>query len=211
MKIIETFASIQGESTHAGRRCFFIRLAGCNLRCKYCDTAYAWEGGKDVSIDDLVKQALAGKCDVVEITGGEPLLQSDTPLLAEKLLDANLPVLIETNGSMDISVLPEKVCRILDCKLPDSGMAEHNLYSNYALLQKHDEVKFVVSSRNDFDFALETIRKYDLPGKTANLIISPVWGKVDFAELASWVVACDLPLRMQLQLHKIIWGDRPGV
>lgn len=211
MKIIETFSSIQGESTHAGRRCFFIRLAGCNLRCNYCDTTYAWDGGEELSVDDLTRQALASKCDIVEITGGEPLLQKDTPLLAQQLLDAKLPVLIETNGSMDIASLPQEVCKIIDCKLPGSGMAHANLYSNYALLQKHDEVKFVVSSRQDFDFALQIIRRYDLPEKTPNLIISPVWGRVDFAELASWIVDCDLPLRMQLQMHKIIWGDRPGV
>lgn len=211
LPVIETFISIQGESSHAGRRCFFIRLAGCNLRCSYCDTPYAWEGGDLTAIDVLVKQALSCGTGLVEVTGGEPLVHEKTPLLLQKLLDAGLEVLLETNGSVDISKVPLAVRKILDCKLPDSKMAEHNLFANYSLLQKHDEVKFVVSSRRDFDWALEILRRYELWKKTLNLIFSPVWGKVGFEELASWVIASDLPIRMQLQMHKVIWNDRRGV
>ena len=209
----ETFASIQGESTHAGRKCFFIRLAGCNLRCSYCDTLYAAspESGKDISVDGLVKIAAASRLSLVEITGGEPLAQSETPELCKALLDAGFEVLLETNGSLPIGNIPVAVRKILDCKLPGSGMSEHNLYANYALLQKHDEVKFVVSDRRDFDFACETVEKYALPERTANLIVSPVWGRVSFEDLAAWVIDCRIPLRMQLQLHKIIWGDKRGV
>ncbi len=211
MKICELFSGIQGESTHAGRRCFFLRLTGCNLRCSYCDTAYAWEGGRDLSISELVAAARNSGLGLVEITGGEPLLQSETPALCRALLAAGQEVLLETNGSLSIAEVPSEVRKILDCKLPDSGMSARNRYENYALLQAHDEVKFVVSSRADFDFGAAVIEKYALPDKTPNLIFSPVWGKVDFEELADWVLHCGLPVRMQLQLHKIIYGDRRGV
>ena len=211
LQIIETFKSVQGESTHAGKVCFFIRLAGCNLRCVYCDTSYAWDGGTARSVDDLVAEAVSAGCDTVEITGGEPLMQSETPLLAEKLLDAGKNVLIETNGSLDFSIISDRCCRIVDCKLPDSGMAEKNCYSAYSGLTGRDEVKFVVSSRKDFDFAVDVIRKYDLQNKTGNLLFSPVWDKVDPAQLAQWVIECNLPVRMQIQMHKVLWGDKRGV
>lgn len=202
---------MQGESTHAGKVCFFIRLAGCNLRCNYCDTTYAWTGGEMRSVDELVSLALEANCNTVEITGGEPLMQAETPLLAEKLLDAGKTVLIETNGSLDFSVISNRCCRIVDCKLPGSGMAEKNCYAAYDHLTGRDEVKFVVSSREDFDFALDIIRKYDLTGKTGNLLFSPVWNRVEPAQLAQWVVDCGLPVRMQIQMHKVLWGDKRGV
>ena len=202
---------MQGESTHAGKVCFFIRLAGCNLRCNYCDTTYAWTGGEMRSVDELVSLALNANCDTVEITGGEPLMQPETPILAEKLLDAGKTVLIETNGSLDFSVISNRCCRIVDCKLPGSGMAEKNCYAAYDHLTGRDEVKFVVSGREDFDFALDIIRKYDLTGKTGNLLFSPVWDRVDPAQLAQWVVDCNLPVRMQIQMHKVLWGDKRGV
>ena len=211
LQVIETFKSVQGESTHAGKVCFFIRLAGCNLRCNYCDTTYAWTGGEMRSVDELVSLALDANCDTVEITGGEPLMQAETPLLAEKLLDAGKTVLIETNGSLDFSVISNRCCRIVDCKLPGSGMAEKNCYAAYEHLTGRDEVKFVVSGREDFDFALDIIRKYDLPGKTGNLLFSPVWDRVAPAQLAQWVVDCNLPVRMQIQMHKVLWGDKRGV
>ena len=148
---------------------------------------------------------------LVEITGGEPLLTPETPALCRALLDAGVEVLVETNGSLSIAPLPPEVCRILDCKLPGSGMAEANDYGNYERLTPRDEVKFVVSSREDFEFACDVIRRYDLAAKTPNLLFSPVWGRVEFADLAAWVVESRLPVRMQLQMHKLIWGDRPGV
>lgn len=211
LQINETFKSVQGESTHAGKVCFFIRLTGCNLRCSYCDTSYAWTEGTARSVEDIVSEVVASGCDTVEITGGEPLMQPETPVLAEKLLESGKTVLIETNGSLDFSVLPDRCCRIVDCKLPGSGMVDKNCWNAYQYLTERDEVKFVVSDRNDFDFALEVIRKYELFSKTGNLLFSPVWGKVKFDELAQWVVECGLPVRMQIQMHKIIWGDKRGV
>ncbi len=211
LPVIETFASIQGESTHAGRRCFFIRLAGCNLRCNYCDTDYAWDGGQMRSIAELTAQAAASGCFLVEVTGGEPLIHAETPALLQALLDAGMEVLLETNGSVSIENVPEQVRKIVDCKTPGSGMAKKNHFDNYALLTGHDEVKFVVSSREDFDWSVAVIDRYKLAEKTPNLIFSPVWGRVDFEELAQWVIGCQRPVRMQLQMHKLIWGDRKGV
>ena len=211
LQIIETFKSVQGESTHAGKVCFFIRLSGCNLRCSYCDTTYAWEGGEERSVESLLDEAAASNCNTVEITGGEPLLQKDTPLLAEKLLAMGKEVLIETNGSVDFSILPAGCCRIVDCKLPASGMEKHNYYEAYKHLTSCDEVKFVVSDRQDFDFALDVIKKYSLVEKTPHLLFSPVWDRVSPEDLAEWVISSQLPLRMQIQMHKVIWGDKKGV
>ena len=211
LQIIETFKSVQGESTHAGKVCFFIRLSGCNLKCSYCDTAYAWEGGESRSVESLLDETASSGCATVEITGGEPLLQGDTPILAEKLLAMGKEVLIETNGSVDFSILPPGCCRIVDCKLPASGMDKYNCYEAYKHLTKLDEVKFVVSDRQDFDFAIKVIKQYDLVEKTPHLLFSPVWGRILPETLAEWVVNSQLPLRMQIQMHKVIWGDKKGV
>lgn len=213
INLVEHFLSLQGESTHAGRRCYFLRLAGCNLRCSYCDTRYAWEEncGEPWELEALVEVVLRSGCPLVEVTGGEPLMHAETPELCRMLLAAGEEVLLETNGSLPIDAVPREVRKILDCKLPGSGMAQYNCYENYRLLQKHDEVKFVVGSREDFDFAADVVRRYALPEKTERLLVSPVWGRVKFETLAEWVIASDLPWRMQLQMHKLIWGDRPGV
>ena len=167
MRLVEAFASIQGESTHAGRPCFFLRLAGCNLRCSYCDTGYAQsaEAGRSAEIPELVGLVRASGLKLVEITGGEPLLTPETPALCRALLDAGVEVLVETNGSLSIAPLPPEVCRILDCKLPGSGMWEYNLWSNFDHLTRLDEVKFVVSSKSDFECALKVIKDYSLDGK----------------------------------------------
>jgi len=210
-EVTETFKSLQGESTHAGRVCFFIRLTGCNLDCCYCDTLYAKSGGEYRSIGDLVDEAEKSGCKLVEITGGEPLVQSETPELIERLINSGFEVLLETNGSCDIGKVHPQCRKIVDRKLPDSGMDNFHLTENWNKLSAHDEVKFVVSSKNDFDFAVEEIKKYKLYDKTPHLIFSPVWGKVKFDDLAQWVVECGLPVRMQLQMHKLIWGDRKGV
>lgn len=202
--INERFISIQGESTQAGRVCHFIRLAGCNLKCVWCDTAYA-SAGEWMAVDDLVAEALSSGAALVEITGGEPLTQQATPLLADKLLAAGLEVMVETNGSLDISALPPNVRRIVDCKLPASGMERFNLWSNYEHLTSLDEVKFVVGSMEDFKFALKVIARYNLAEKCP-LLFSPVWNAVRFEELAKWMVEANAPGRMQIQLHKIIWG-----
>ena len=164
-----------------------------------------------MSLDAIMTEVRRAGVKLVEITGGEPLMQKATPTLAGMLLNEGFEVMLETNGACDITVMPDGVRRIVDCKLPGSGMAEANDYGNYARLTPRDEVKFVVSSREDFEFACDVIRRYDLAVKTPNLLFSPVWGRVEFADLAAWVVESRLPVRMQLQMHKLIWGDRPGV
>ena len=212
--VTETFLSVQGESTHAGRLCFFIRLAGCNLQCRYCDTQYSASltDGKPEPLDLLVVKAVSSDVDLVEITGGEPLTQPETIPLCEKLLDAGMTVLIETNGSMPVWELPEGVIRILDCKTPSSGEAGSNLYKNYDFLTPADEIKFVIADREDYDFSCKIIREYDLSSKTQNLLFSPVWGRIAPRELAEWMIADRPPARLQLQMHKIIWGpDKTGV
>lgn len=213
MRLVESFTSLQGESTHAGRVCFFLRLAGCNLDCNYCDTHYARDfgSGEPATVEELVELARESGVKLVEVTGGEPLADPETPALCRALLDAGFEVLLETNGSLSIAGVPCEVRKILDCKLPGSGMAEHNDWTNYARLAPHDEVKFVVSDRADFDYALDVIRRYDLASRTPNLLVSPVWGRVSFEDLAKWVVDSRAPVRMQLQMHKLIWGDRTGV
>ena len=211
LPVIEYFSSLQGESTHAGRRCFFIRLAGCNLRCSYCDTVYGWSGGTDFSIEKLTALAVDSGLSLVEVTGGEPLLHAETPALLQNLLDAGLEVLLETNGSCDISKVPANCRKIVDCKLPSSGMADKHLRENYRYIRKHDEIKFVTASTADFEYAVNEIRQYDLEKLTPNLIFSPVWGKISFEKLAELVIDSRLNVRMQLQMHKLIWGDKKGV
>ena len=211
--LAEHFLSLQGESTHAGRRCYFLRLAGCNLRCRYCDTQYAWErsAGTPRETEELTALVLASGCPLVEVTGGEPLIQEGTPELCRRLLDVGLEVLLETNGSLPLESIPPEVRKIVDCKLPGSGMADRNCTANYARLLPHDEVKFVTGSREDFDFAMEVIRRYRLAEKTPNLLFSPVWGRIAPEELARWVIDSGAPIRMQLQMHKVLWGNKPGV
>ena len=213
MRVCETFASLQGESTHAGRKCFFIRLSGCNLDCSYCDTRYAraFDTGSERTVESLVEEVLQSGLSLAEITGGEPLCTPETPRLCQALIDKGIEVLLETNGSLPLNEVPVEVRKIVDCKLPDSGMFQENCFDNYRLLQKHDEVKFVISSRRDFDTACDIVVKYALWERTPHLIASPVWGRVSFEELSSWVIGSPRPLRMQLQMHKIIWGDRRGV
>lgn len=212
--VTETFLSIQGESTHAGRLCFFIRLAGCNLQCRYCDTQYSASltDGKAEPLDLLVVKAVSSDVDLVEITGGEPLTQPETPQLCEKLLNAGMTVLVETNGSLPVWELPDGVIRILDCKTPSSGESGSNLYKNYDYLTPADEIKFVIADRADYDFSCKIIREYDLSSKTPNLLLSPVWSMIAPQQLAEWMIADLPPARLQLQMHKLIWGpDKTGV
>lgn len=211
LSVCETFASIQGESTRAGRKCFFIRLAGCSLDCSYCDTGYAKSGGRADTVEHLVELARASGLDLVEVTGGEPLEQTETPRLCRALLDAGFEVLLETNGACPLDVVPAGVAKIVDCKLPSSGMAERMLTDNYEYLAAGDEVKFVVGSREDFDHAVGMVEAHGLAKKKCELLISPAWGRVELPELAKWVMECGVPFRMQIQMHKIIWGDRRGV
>lgn len=205
LKICERFVSLQGESTQAGRLCYFIRLSGCNLSCVYCDTRYA-ESGEMMPLNAIMAGVRRTGVKLVEITGGEPLTQEATPVLAEMLLNEGFEVMLETNGACDITVMPEGVRRIVDCKLPGSGMWEYNLWSNFDHLTGLDEVKFVVSSRSDFECALKVVKDYSLE-KKCEILYSPVFGKVGFAELAQWVIDSRAPGRMQLQMHKLIWGS----
>lgn len=214
LPLAECFVSLQGESTHAGLRCCFIRLGGCNLRCSYCDTAWAWETDRLplVTMESLLEKVRSFSVKLVEITGGEPLVHPEVPALCQALLDAGYEVMLETNGSMPLDAVPSAVRKIVDCKLPSSGMADQNCEANYALLQKHDEVKFVIGSREDYEFALRVIQAHQLLCKTENLLFSPVWGKISLPDLAAWMIQDQVPARFQIQLHKVIWGaDAVGV
>lgn len=214
LRVTETFLSLQGESTHAGRLCFFIRLAGCNLNCAYCDTVYSREpgDGKETTLDELVRRAVESGVGLVEITGGEPLFQDATPELCRRLRAAGMTVMIETNGALSIAPLPPETIKILDCKTPSSGEADKMRRDNYPLLQAHDEVKFVIADRADYDFSLAVIGRERLTEKTANLIFSPAWRDMPPRRLAEWLIADRPPVRMQLQLHKYIWNpDARGV
>ncbi|MDD2902464.1 MAG: radical SAM protein [Syntrophales bacterium] len=203
--VCETFYSLLGESTGAGLPAFFIRLAGCNLRCRYCDTTYAYEGGQEMSAGELVQAAGSHPARRVLVTGGEPLLQAGTLPLLASLADAGLTVWLETNGSLPIREVDERVRRILDLKCPGSGMENHNLWENLEQLRTGDEVKFVIMDQSDFAWAVEVIKRHDLAGGVP-LLISPVFGAVPPQEAAAWILKSGLPLRLNLQLHKYIWG-----
>ena len=214
LRVVETFVSIQGESTRAGELCFFIRLAGCNLECSYCDTRYANESGagREAAAAELLAAAKAARIPLVEVTGGEPLLHSETPELCSLLRDAGFTVLVETNGSQPIDRLPEGVHAVVDVKTPGSGMAGSFFAPNFDALRSGDEVKFVLTGRGDYDFALRTIREHRLDGKTGvTLLFGAVAEQLPPARLAEWMAADRAPARFQLQLHKVLWGDRRGV
>ena len=203
--VCETFASLMGESTRAGLPAFFIRLTGCNLRCRYCDTAYAYESGSAMTVGTLVDLARAQPHRLVLVTGGEPLLQAETPDLLTDLLDAGFTVCLETNGSRPIGAVDARVHRILDVKCPGSDMADHHVWANMDLLTSQDEVKFVVADRPDFTWALEVIKRFRLAERLP-VLISPVFGQAALQEAAAWILATGLPLRLNPQLHKYIWG-----
>ena len=214
LMITEMFGSIQGESTHAGRLCFFVRLAGCNLRCSYCDTDYSLTpaDGVEMSIDSVVSHILKEGFNLVEITGGEPLTQGNVVKLCDRLLETGCEVMIETNGSLDINILPKGVIRIVDCKTPSSGELKNMLFANFDHLVSSDEVKFVIGNREDYDYALSVIDKYDLNSKTENILLSPIWNNVEPADIVDWMVADKPPVRLQIQMHKVIWNpDLRGV
>lgn len=214
LSVVEQFLSIQGESSYAGKLCWFIRLAGCNLNCSYCDTGYAKKNsdGTLVSIATLVENAIASDVKIIEITGGEPLMQRGTVELCEELLAVGLTVLVETNGSLPIDKLPAAAIKIMDVKLASSGESNNILYANFAQLTPSDEVKFVISNRTDYEFAKNIIKKYLNNDFEQEVLFSPVWDLITPATLARWVVADKLQVRVQLQLHKYIWPpDRRGV
>lgn len=205
LTINEIFHSIQGESTHVGRACVFVRLAACDLRCSWCDTPYAFDEGRKQSVDDVLNQVAAYGCDVVEITGGEPLLQEDVYPLMERLMEQGRTVLIETGGHRSIARVPRQVIKIVDVKCPGSGEAARNDWENLNRLAPHDEVKFVIADRADYEFAVDVVRRHDVPSRCAAVLFSPVHGILAPRTLAEWMLADRAPARLQLQLHKYIW------
>ena len=209
MIVAEIFKSIQGESSYAGLPCSFIRTTGCNLRCAWCDTEYAFYGGAQMSVPEVLAAIEPHHCSLVEITGGEPLLQPDVPELASELLRRNRRVLIETGGSLDISVLPSDVIKIVDVKCPDSGMMEQMDWKNLERLSPADEVKFVINSRRDYEWAVDVMNRYRLHDRN-EVLFSPVYRKLPPEQLADWILEDDLSVRLQIQLHKVLWGEKPG-
>lgn len=201
--VTEIFHSIQGESSHAGRPCTFVRLTGCNLRCAWCDTAYAWEGGTRMSRREVLWEVAKHRCRLVELTGGEPLAQPETPLLAQRLVEHGYQVLVETNGALPLDVLDKRVTAIMDVKTPSSGMHARTDWNNLERLRPQDELKFVLADREDFEYAARTVRRI-LP-QDRHIHFQPVFGRLDPAELAAWILNERLPVRLGLQLHKIIW------
>jgi 7-carboxy-7-deazaguanine synthase len=212
LTINEIFYSIQGESTRAGAPCVFVRLTGCDLRCVWCDTPYAFHEGRRLSVDEVVEAVKGFGCPLVEITGGEPLLQEDVYALMNRLLEEGHTVMLETGGHRSIVRVPPSVLKVVDIKCPGSGEADQNDWSNLERLQPHDEVKFVISDRADYDFAREIIRRHDLARHAAALLLSPVHGVLEAKTLSEWMLGDHLPARLQLQIHKYIWSpDQRGV
>lgn len=208
LRITEIFHSIQGESTHAGRPSYFVRLTGCNLRCVWCDSEYTFHGGEWMDFDEIFARLEAyPACPLVEVTGGEPMLQKNVIPFMQELLDRGYEVMIETGGSLDLSGVPEGVMRIIDLKPPGSGEVERNLWSNLDLLREGDEVKAVIADRTDYEWAREVVRKHDLCRKVP-VLFSPVFGKLPAEDLAAWILEDALEVRMQLQLHKFIWDPQ---
>jgi 7-carboxy-7-deazaguanine synthase len=206
LSVCEIFKSIQGESTYAGELCSFVRLSGCNLHCTYCDTEYARQPGVSMTIEDCLNAVQALGCGLVEITGGEPLLQPETPELCGRLIDAGHTVLVETNGSLDISKLPLACVRIVDVKCPGSGMEGSFYANNIKALTRRDQVKFVISDVRDFDWSLDFVKSKNLL-KLCIVSFSPNTNVLKPKDLADWIVKANVPVRLGLQLHKIIWGN----
>jgi 7-carboxy-7-deazaguanine synthase len=217
LRVTEIFHSIQGESTWIGVPTTFVRLTGCPLRCVWCDTEYAFHGGELMTLDAIVARVDEIGTRVVEITGGEPLVHRNAFVLTERLLDEGFTVLVETSGAIDIGPLDARAHRIMDLKCPGSGESSKNLWSNLEHLTDRDELKFVVKDRSDYEWAREVIRERGLDrrveaGSLRAIHLSPVWGELELAELARWILEDRLPVRYQIQLHKVIWGANvPGV
>jgi 7-carboxy-7-deazaguanine synthase len=212
LTVNEIFYSIQGESTRAGRPCVFVRLSACDLRCSWCDTPYAFHEGHKASVDEVVAQVDAFDCPLVEITGGEPLLQEDVYPLMDRLLARGRTVMLETGGHRPVARVPAAVVKIVDVKCPGSGEAEKNDWSNLNRLEAHDEVKFVLKDRADYEFACDVVRRHDLTSRCAAILYSPVHGILDPKTLSEWMLADHVLARLQLQLHKYIWTpDTRGV
>ena len=205
IKINEIYLSVQGESSHSGLPCVFIRLTGCNLRCSWCDTAYAFHEGKNMSIDEILRKVCGFGVKLVEITGGEPLMQDNVYHLMNKLIEKGHKVMLETGGSISFERVPRDVIKIMDLKCPGSGEQEKNNLENLKLLFPHDEVKFVILDRKDYEWSRDLIKRLKI-NETAHVLLSPVFEKLDLKDLVKWVLEDRLPVRLQTQLHKIIWG-----
>ncbi len=209
MELSEIFYSLQGESSYAGLPCVFVRLAGCNLRCTYCDTKYAYEPEFTLSIEDIIKEVEKyHPVKLVEITGGEPLIQTDSVILMRHLLNKKYKVLLETNNSILLKDIPNEVIKIVDFKTPSSGMCNKILWDNIKYFSDHDELKFVIADRQDFDWSLQIIEKHNL--LKYQILFSPVHEKLDKKVLAEWIIETKLPIRLNMQLHKLLWGGGRG-
>jgi len=206
LTVNEIFHSIQGESTHAGRRCVFVRLTACDLRCSWCDTPYAFDEGRKMSIDEVVVEVDRHGCDMVELTGGEPLLQKDVYPLIERLLAQGRTVLVETGGHLSLARVPAAVHTIMDVKCPGSGQSHTTDWDNLSRLDANDEVKFVIRDRADYEYACDVLARHPVAGRVAAVLFSPVHGVLDPKTLSEWVLDDRLPVRVQLQVHKYIWS-----
>src|SRR4029453_12567357 len=212
LTVNEFFHLIQGESTHVGRPCVFVRLTACDLRCSWCDTPYAFHEGTKMTVEDVVSRVRGYGCDVVEITGGEPLLQKDVYPLMHRLLDEGHTVMLETGGHLSVDEVPPGVVRVIDVKCPGSGESDKVHWPNVERLRSTDEVKFVIKDRADYEFARDVVAKHQLVSKAGAVLVSPVHGVRPPRELAEWILADRLPVRLQLQAHKYVWGaDVRGV
>jgi 7-carboxy-7-deazaguanine synthase len=206
LRINEIFYSLQGESTFTGRPCVLVRLTGCQMRCRWCDTEYAFHEGSWMSLEEVLAEVAVHRCPLVEVTGGEPLLQPGTRPLLAALCDAGYEVLLETGGGLDVAGVDPRVRRIVDVKCPGSGEADKNDWTNLGRLAAHDEVKFVVKDRVDYEFVRDVINRHSLAGRTAAVLLSPVHGVLDPRTFSEWILADHLPVRLQLQVHKIVWA-----
>ena len=206
LTVNEIFHSIQGESTHTGRPCVFVRLTGCDLRCVWCDTPYAFHEGRKLDVDEVVADVEQYRCDLVEITGGEPLLQEDVYPLMDRLLAAGATVLLETGGHVSVARVPGAVVKVMDVKCPGSGECDRNAWANLSRLTDRDQVKFVIADRVDYEFARDVVRRHTLETRCGAVLFSVVHDVLPPAQLAEWVLADRLPVRLQIQLHKHLWG-----
>ncbi|MGI9274499.1 MAG: 7-carboxy-7-deazaguanine synthase QueE [Endozoicomonas sp.] len=211
LRITEIFHSLQGESRTAGLPTVFVRLTGCPLRCRWCDTEYAFHGGEQMSLDDILSEVARFSADYVCVTGGEPLAQPGCLPLLERLCDEGYEVSLETSGALALAGIDQRVVKVMDLKPPASGECHRNLYDNIQYLDQKDQVKFVIADRTDYEWSASKLMEYNLAGRVSDILFSPEYGQLSASDLAGWILQDRLPVRFQVQLHKIIWGDRPGV